>query len=314
MSATALDIVYGLASQTIYFDAASRPSGVTSVTVYENDTGDDGTAESATTGSASVEANPNTTVDANSGAGQANERVLNVAATTGFAVGRDYLVTGAAGETEWFTCAEINDGVSVVAANPFHNAFVSGDTVESTRISISVLDSWAADENNLSDSTDPNPGYRARWIFTAGGATVVRDSYFDLVRYAGAHTITPTDVERLIPGFLNQLPTYHRESQGRELIAEAYRQVKLDLYQEGKPDQTMRNREVLDELVKRKTVELWADARLLQGTGDINAAERAMSAYQERFDSLIRRTTKVPFSVDTTGAARTVPALSITRR
>jgi len=77
------DIVYGVTGQTVYFDAPEgRPSSVTSVEVFLWDVSDDDTAEAAV-GSGSVETNPNTTIDAASGYGQTDARVLNVAATTG---------------------------------------------------------------------------------------------------------------------------------------------------------------------------------------------------------------------------------------
>lgn len=309
---TVTDILFDVTGQSLTFDAPEgRPSSVTSVSIFPWDSSDDADSEWSATGT--VETNPNTTIDAASGYGQSDARVLNVTSTTGFAVDRSYLVTAADGYKEWFDVAEIDSGVSVTARHPLHNAYASADTVQSTRITASVDSTWVADESNLHDDAGPNPHYRVRWVYVVSGVTYVADSYFNLVRYAGAHGVQPQDVESLAAGWLDRLPTDHRGNQGRTLIADAYRAVKFDLHAVWTDDAMVANAEAIDELTRYKTLELGEFARVLAGVGDSTMYQVARDQYQRRFDSLSRITNKLPIR-STDGAATERPAMPLSRR
>jgi hypothetical protein len=310
---TVADIIFGVTGQTVAFDAPEgRPSSVTSAEAYRWDSSDDDTSETSALGSGSVETDPNTTIDATSGAGQADPRVLFVTATTGFAVDRSYLVTGADGYKEWFDCAEIDSANSVTAKHPLHNAYAAADTVQSTRITATVDPTWVADETNLRDA-GPNPAYRIRWVYVVGGVTYVADTYFNLVRYIGAHGVRPQDVEALHPGWLDRLPTDHYKDQGRKLINEAHREVKLDLHAVWTDDAMVAHAEVIDELTRWRALELAEMARVMAGGSDGRAYEMARQAYRDRLDSLVRIASKVPIR-DVAGAASQRSAQPLTRR
>jgi len=308
---TGQDIVFGVTGQALIFDAPEgRPSSVTSCDVFWWDSDDD---SSLLTGSGAVETNPATTIDAASGYGQADPRVLNVAATTGMAADRRYLVTSALGYREWFDVAAIASAATVTAKHPLHNAYTTADTVQSTRIQATVDSVWVADETNLDDSSGPNPSHRVRWVYVVDGITHVADSYFTLVRYAGTHGVRPQDIEVLNPGWLDRLPTDHREDQGRKLIDEAYRQVKIDLHGTWTDDAMVANAEIVDELTRCKALELGEFAKAMQGNGDTRGYDLARMLYRERLDSLARITSKVPIrGVD--GGAGGRLALGLTRR
>lgn len=307
---TVQDIAFGVTSQTLYFDAPEgRPSSVTSVSVYPWNYSDDATAESAV-GSPSVETNPSTTVDAASGSGQTDPRQLNVAATTGFAVGRSYLVTSADGLREWFEVREIDSGNYVAAKHPLHNAYASADTVQSTRIQATVDSTWVADSANLLEVA---PAYRVRWVYVVSGVTYVADTYFNLVRYAARHGLTGFDVDALLPGWLDSLPTDYREDQGRKLIDEAYREVRVDMAQVDLTASRVAESELVDDLLRYKVVELGEWARFLAGAADPARAEMASKRYQSRLDSLVRLASRVPVR-DATGAATTRVTTGLTRR
>lgn len=251
MSHQTLDIVFDQTGQSLYFDAPEgRPASVTSSTVFESTTGDDGTEESATTGDAAVETSPNTTFSGASGDGKANPRVCFLTATTGCARGRRYEVANALGEKEWVEVTGISSGAHVVARQPLQNAYASADTFVTTRITHAVDSTWVADTNNLSDEYDPNPRYRWRLVYVVASVTYTHDVYFDLLRYAGRHDVTGLDVERRFAGWMRALPTFEREDQGAQVIAEAYQHAKFDMYNLALPDQSVRNREVMNELVK----------------------------------------------------------------
>lgn len=309
------DLIYRVSGQSISFDPPEgRPSSVTSVDVYFWNQTDDVTTETALaiSASATVETDPNTTVDAASGFGQTDPRLLNVAATTGFEVGRRYLVTAASGIREWIEVAEIDDGNSVTAKHPLHNAYASGDTVASTRISVDILDSWTSNLDRVLD-VGPDPMYRARWIYIVDGDTYVADSYFNLVRYGGRSGVLPEDVEAIAPGWLDRLPTDHRADQGQRLIATAYREIKFDLYGIDIDDANIADSELMDELVRWKTVAATELAQLMAGGGDPTRYELAAKQYQQRLDSLVRIKTSAPIR-DHSGAAHKQPARQLTRR
>ncbi len=252
MSAATLDILFGVTGQSLVFDAPEgRASSITASEVFETSTGDDGTAESATTGSAAVETNPNTTFDAASGVDVvATPQKCNLTATTGIAVGRRYLATNALGEKEWVEVTGFAANDYAIARQPLQNAYAAADTFASTRISHAVDATWVADSGNLSPAFDPNPRYRWRLVYVVSSVTYIHDVYFDLVRYAGRYDVTGLDVERRFPGWLRAVGTFEREDQGAGLIAEAFQHVKFDLYNIGIADQSVRNREVANELVK----------------------------------------------------------------
>lgn len=257
MSSQTIDLLFGVTGQSLYFDAPEgRPSSVTSSDVFENTTGDDGTEEAATSGSAAVETNPDTTFNADSGAGQADARVCNLTATTGATIGRQYRATNAAGEVDIVEVAAVSSGASVTARQPLVNAYASGDAFESTRITHAIDATWVADKNNLSGGFDPNPKYRWRLVYVVSSVTYVHDLYFDLLRYAGRHDVSPIDVDRRARGWMERVATEDREDQGRAVIDEAYQVVKFDLYNLSLPDQSIRNREVVNELVKLKAIEM----------------------------------------------------------
>lgn len=307
---TGQDIIFGVAGQAITFDAPEgRPSSVTSCEVFWWDSADDA---ATLTGTGAVESGPSTTVDAASGYGQANPRVINVAATTGMSIGRTYLITAAGGPSEWFEVFEIDPANTVTAKHPLHNAYTTSDTVQSTRITATVDPTWVADETNLDHTCGPNPSHRVRWVYVVGGVTKVADSYFTLVRYAGTHGVRPQDIEVLYPGWLDRLPTDHREDQGRKLIDEAYRQVKIDLHGTWTDDAMVANAEIIDELTRYRSLESSEFARVMSGA-DPRGYELARKVYRERLDSLIRITSKAPVRMTDGGGSIRLP-LGLTRR
>lgn len=305
------DILYNVTGQTLVFDAPEgRPSSVTSVDVFLASDDDDGTEEAATTGSPAVETNPNTTFDAASGPSSADPRKLNLTATTGITVGRSYLCTAANGEKEFAEIISFIANDSARARVPLFNDYAAADTFQSTRISVSIDSTWVADENNLSPYSTA-PYYRVRWVYVVGGVTYVHFTGMDLVRYAGGeHGVSIADMEAMIPGFADALPDAHRDDQGRRLFDEAYRQVQIDLHQQSIPDHAIRDRDVLRELVQRKTAVLWTEAASYF-TRAIEPVNVARTAYTSRFDQLIRVTNKTATATGTGGGARRVSALPL---
>lgn len=309
---TVQDVAFGVTGQTIYLDAPEgRPSAVTSVSVYRWDQSDDDTAGSAI-GSGSVETNPNTTTDVITTTDEPTKVPLT--ATTGIEAGRTYLLTNTTSEKEWVEVTEIASADYVLVRHPLHNIFASGSTFQTTRMTATVDSTWVADETNIDESPGPNPMFRVRWVYVVGGKTYVADTYFNLVRYPSRHGVTPQDIEAMHPGWLDRLPTDHRGDQGRRLIDEAYRSVKIDLLQLNLDDASIAEAEVVDELVRHKAIELGEWSRLMSSESvDGVRYQAAREMYTSRLDSLVRLTTKVPVR-DSDGVGRKQTALGITQR
>ena len=301
---------YGTAQSITYDVPEGRPDSVTSVAVYTDTTGDDGTAESATSGSATVEANPDSTVSSTTGAGQTNPRKVHVTSNSGISIGRVYLLTGLSGETEWAEVAEVQSSYFLARA-PLHNSFAATSTIETTRIVVSIDTTWMQDSSNISDDLNPNPGYRVRWVYVYDGLQYVKDTYFDLVRYKSGHNVTPADMERFLPSWRNILPTYHREDNGRALLDEAYQQIKFDMYAHNLADEMIRDREAMDELVKQKAREMILLQKFYETGAGPEIVDDARTQYQSRLQGLVTKTTKVPFATDSSGSSTRISATSV---
>lgn len=310
---TVQDIVLDVTGQLVYHDAPEgRPSAVTSVEVFRWDVSDDDIAEAAI-GAGSVEADPATTLDG-SGA-TANTRSIPVAATTGIVAERRYLLTAATGLREFVEVDSITSGDSVTVKHPIHNDYpATTSTFQSTRLQATVDSTWIADETNLTtDDVGPNPMYRVRWVYVVSGVTYVADTYFNVVRYAARHGVQPQDIEALVPGWLDSLPTDHRADQGRKLIDSAYTEVRIDMHQIDLAASTVAESEIIDELVRYKTIAVGEWAKYLAGGGSADRVDMTRKSYQERIDSLARIVSRVPVR-DSTGAATAIIAQGLTRR
>jgi len=280
------DLIFGVTGQSIYYDCPEgQPTSVTSVSVFQYATSDTGTAASATTGSASIDG-VTTTVDAASGRSQADPRKLYLADTSDVAIGRVYLVSDNVGRSEWVEVIGISSGDHVVARLPLANDYATGNSFVGTRVSISVDSTWIADTQSLSPGAAVEPYYRVRWVYVVAGVTYAKYITLDVVRYPGTHSVKPVDVDRLLPGWKNGLPSEYRGDEGASLIDEAWRQVQVDLHIADIADQQIRNQDMLDELVKRKAIALWAAASLYAGRSDPALTDDARAQYSHLFDSI----------------------------
>jgi hypothetical protein len=212
--------------------------------------------------------------------------------------------------------ASIVADVSARAKHPLHNVYTIGSTFQSTRIQATIDSGWVTDIANLTGSEDagPNPMFRVRWVYVVNSLTYVADSYFNLVRYPSRHGVTPQAMEAMIPGWLDTLPTDHRADQGRRLIDDAYREVRVDMHSVDLRASSIAEAEIVDELVRYKVLELGEWAKYFNGGNtSLERAEQATKRYTARNDSLIRIVSRVPVR-DETGAASAVVAVGLSRR
>ena len=296
------ELTYNVTGQSLVFDCPDgRPSAIVSCAVYEADADDTSTAETATTGSPAVATNPNTTLSAAAGIG---DRSITVTLVTGFAVDGRYLLSAAAGHREEIEVASITGSV-LTLRHPLINAYlITTSTVVTTRCTQTVDATWIANLSNISPALTPNPRYRVRWVVTLAGASQVYDRYLDVVRYPARHNVSPLDMERRYPGWLDGLPNDFREDQGRALIDRAWQALKADLYQDGKADQALRNSELVAELVVTRTMLCRNEDAFMAGGIDVARLEAARSLYAQRYAAVIRSPVA---PVDTAGGGGSTP-------
>lgn len=303
-----LELIFGLAGQTLYFDPPEgRPSGMPTVRVLSTETDDDGTAESATTGACSVDA-VNTTLN---GAVVEGAKSLVVTSGTGVTKGRRYLVTDTDGDSELVEVIAVT-GPTVHVTRPLLNDYATGSMFVGTRISIAVDTTWASRTDKITDvlgyvwrttadTPDEHPpaasGYRARWSYTVVDATI-SVSYLDLVRYRAKSLVSPLDVDRRIPGWIDRLPIDYRRDQGAGLIAEAFHTLKMDALADAKLLRRIRDTQVISELVMYRANLLAVHASVLAGGGSAQMIKVAEDLFTQRYEQLLREP-KVP--VDNTG-------------
>jgi len=287
------------------------PSAVTSVTVRLTANGSDSTAEAATTGAASIDATPSTTFNADSGQGEQDATRLALASIAGIEVGGEYLVTNSLGESEQVEITGVVSGGTVAyARHALRNSYAIGDSLQTTRLSIALSDSWLADTANISDDTDPNPYYRVRWEYVVGGQTFVHADYFDVVRFEAKHDVTPLDIDNESPGWIDSLPMEYTEDRGKALIEAAYGNLEFDLFRRGIPSEMMRNRDVVNRLTILRTI-LNSSKNRAKATGDTIGYEIDRDEYNASLDGLVPLT---DIATDTSGAATSKKAMSLWQR
>lgn len=283
------ELLFGIGSQVLVLDAPEPLQSVNSVTVRELVNDDTAPAEDATQGSAAVAANPRS-ITAAAGYGQANRRTITVANSSNVVTGQRWVIAADA-ETRWETFEVVNvETTTITARHPILNDYASGDTISCLRWTIAVRDAWAADLTNLSPNLNPNPRYRVAWDVTLADAPSTRRIYetnFDLVRHAAVCPVNPIDVVEAFGGWLDLLGPDDRATQGREVIAEATRLVKLDLYRRSIADQALRNAEVQAALIINRTIYLTLADNARRGSATPEQAETARLDYEALLNGLV---------------------------
>lgn len=298
------------ASQAIFYDAPEgRPSSVTSVEVWE-DVDDDSTTTETAVGAGSIDS-VNTTFDAASGPAQSVRNKCNLAATTGVAIGRQYLLTNAYGQREWITAERIESGEAVWSQTELVHNYASSDTFQSTRMTATIDSTWVADTDNLSHPLCPRPKWRVAWTYVVSSVTYRAATWFDVVRYPFVTSVKPSDVDRLARNWLHRLPTNSRAGQGADVIDEAVYQVKLDLWEHNAADYALRNNALLNELIRRKAVSLLAEMHFHNGGARQDILNDARAEYTSRLEGLLER---AQMQVTEDGAGGTIRRAPVWRR
>jgi len=294
-------IVFNVTGQTLALRVLQgRPSSGT-FKVFTDSAGDDDVVQFE--GTATVE-NVSTTVDATSGAGQANPQKINLTATTNITIGRKYLISEAS-KSEWVEPIEIVSADYVIARHPLVNAYTTAATFVGTTMTATVDSTWVADEGFISDLTDPNPDYRVRWSYVVGGVTYLAYTFFDLVRSEIGHGVDIDDLDAFAPGLVDTMPMDYKVEQGRPLLEAAWRMVRARLRNPAISTDALRDAELVDDLVIREALVLLAMGGWKpMGFDSASAYLTQIRAESDRFfEQNFLVTLKTKIDIGTTGGA-----------
>jgi len=281
------EILHGITGQRLILDPPEgRPSSITSVSVFERGDDDDANVRPATTGSAAVDTNPNTTTATSAaGASQTDPRAITVTSATGIVLGRPLLLSNASQDSEWVEFVALN-GTAGQLRQPLIDDYPIGSTLVTTRVTIALDSTWIVDRQNLSSETSTEPRYRVAWTYVVGGVTYRRQTQFDVVRYTSTHNVMPTDVDNRFPGWLDRLPVDYRREQGRSIIDQAWREVRVDMRGDNKLGRWLRNLDVVSSLVIHMANFMAAQIAMQYG-GNADQLKTAGDAYKRRYDQLV---------------------------
>jgi hypothetical protein len=293
------EILFGVGAQTFELDVLDGRPSAPSVTVYHATSDDDGATEAATTGAAEIDS-VDTTLDV---AASSGSQELELDSVDDVAKGRRYLLGG----LEWCEVMGIA-GTTVTLRRPLINDHAIGATFEGCRISIGVLDAWAADRNKLTAA-----GYRLRWTYTVNGKATVGVSYAAVVRYPSRALLSALDVDDRIPGWIDRLPPDHKEDQGSALIASAFEALRFDALADAKLLGLIRDTQTLKELAIYRANLISVEAQVMAGSANTLAVDTALRLYSQRYQQLLREP-KIPVDAGGDGAASKARRLPLWRR
>lgn len=248
------NVIFGIASQSLMQRfVAGRPSAVT-FAVYLDAAGDDATVPEFS-GTATIDA-ASTTLATATGYGNPDPRTLTVVSSTGFAVGKKYLLSGSQ-QSEWVEPIAIAGNV-ITARHPIAGSYLIGATLVSTYASAAVDAAWAANLAKLSDLGNPFADYRIKWTATINSATVIEYGFFDLIRNASTYSVDIEDLNLRVPGLRDALPTEYRADNATSLIRSAYQAMQADFIAMGLSVESLRDAQFIDEALIRRSISMLA--------------------------------------------------------
>lgn len=134
-----------------------KPTSGVTVALYKND----GTALQSAT---AMTAGASTTFDANSGASSSDPYLVNLTATTNFAVGDRVLLENATGQSEIIEVQKVTSGASIRSVRKLKHDYVNADTATETTYTYSVTSTHTANAFRFG---------KAVFEYTAGGVARV---------------------------------------------------------------------------------------------------------------------------------------------
>lgn len=158
------------------------------------------------------------------GFSQANRRRVELASTTGLAVGRRYRLENALGQWEWVKIAAIATDDYIDLEDDLAYDYGTTATLKGYRHTLTVDTTFASTESNMNDAAYP---YRLLWSYTVGGVPCRHWQYFDVVRVAPQHGVAEEDLQDVWGGLDYLIAPGQRERYLREAVAELELRLRL---------------------------------------------------------------------------------------
>lgn len=272
-----------------------RPSTDGTVTVFDPRYAfDDAVNNPIVTGTATREA-VDTTLTAAAGASQANPRNLPMVAPAALAVGEFVIVENAAKQRERVTVRKIA-AAAVEIEEPLVFEYATSDTVVSAKMaSPAIPDAFLQDEDNLAEH------YFARWTYTVDGVTTTATTRWDLVREPFRSNVQDSHLLDRYPDLLRVTSFKNHPATLKPIIAEATRDVMLDITKAGYDPDRVRGGEIVDRLVVYKSFELVSMIGSHPPDRDVEEYKTDMvEQYAMQRNDLINQRLKIPYDVTKT--------------
>jgi hypothetical protein len=214
---------------------------------------------------------------------------IRVASVDGIVPGGRYLMTKPEGDREWLEAIAIRD-TTLVIKHPVIHRYAGAATIVGCRISIDIDPAWCADRANLCDAFGWRCGlarYSLRWTYTRDGIERTGVSFADLVRTRVGQLVSPQDVDARFPGWIAGLPPEHRDKQGADFIAEAFRAVRLEALGNHHAQCKISDTKILRELVNARAHVIRLEHDVMYGRRHSTELEIAEKRYRTHYARLV---------------------------
>jgi hypothetical protein len=268
--------------------------------------------------SATVDA-VSTTVDAASGYSQANRNRLYLAATTGIAVGRRYLLTGALGQRELVVPVAIASADYVDLEEPLAYDYAAADTLVGLRQSLAIPNAFIQDVSNINiiaalgslerpnASNSQAPPFRVDWAYTLSGAPLRDLTTFDVERRSAKANLSIADLRELIPDANFYESVVQRGQDFMPQLAAAERDVMIDIRRAGYNPDAIIDPQAYNRIVLQKWMVTIIRGMVLASPELGTFFDLLKGEYTSMFQDLIGTTCRVWIDTGTSGAATIDP-------
>lgn len=283
------------------------------------------------TGTATLDS-VNLTVSAASGYSQsaANRAKINLSSTTGLVVGREYLLSNAAGQREVIAIRELGTGYAI-AEQDLSFDYALADTLKGIRQSFVVAPSFVQDVSNINifgvtarlrpaghnirSEAEQAPPYRVRWSYTSNSLPRITWTYFDLARQAAKSKLSIQDLRQHFPDISNEEWRGQRGSGFLPQIEAGWDKLLFDVRASGYDADGLREGPMLDQLHLRATLAVIAEAGITPPGRDPNqwAMEKRMD-YSRMFERAIGSALNMWIDQGTDGSVTPAPVRKLRLR
>lgn len=278
-----LGLVYNLIAPAQLFELyppEGVPAAAATYSVWPGFRGDDEAAEFS--GTATMDTYSQAP-SAASGYTQANRRRVNIATTTGLAVGRLVVLENVLGQKE------VAKVTAIAAASYFEVEYdlaydyTTTSTVKGFRQTFSPPDVFVQNESKINSEAYP---YRIRWSYTVAGVAGRNLQYFDLLRHAEQPGLVDDDVKNTWPDSAYMMDADRRQ----RIMGEAHAELDKDLRLRGLDPALIAPQSVRTQLLKNcfTYLAVRSGAAIPQGHDAASALRTATRSYLDGLELAVQ--------------------------